>query len=249
MSELADKGNVISAAQLGAKTKACSQYAIIGQYAADDGRFVKHVSLLRQSVEVKGGSDVNVWHTGPPIVSGPLAQSRFGDATCVAHVAGDFMLGPSECDAIANFLADVDKYHRTFTIKPLQQYVIVPHHQWVRAKETNRRIRRRFSCAGFVIEAYAAAAIDLIDLEQLPLARLEQVEFAFPDFRRLSESNERVQNRIGFRGLEDLGLTGEGPWPIALPGYLFHACDREQSVTEFSTFVVSSLDLASFPTP
>jgi hypothetical protein len=238
---------LVIAKRLSREATVCSQYSIVGTYADDSSTFVKHASLLKNSASVVAGTSVGVWHTGPPIVSGPITQSAFGEATSEAHVVGEFRLRPSQCDAIANFLAGIDKYHRTMTVQPLQQYVILPHHKWVVSKETNRRIRRKFSCAGFVIEAYAAAGILLIDVDQLPLAGVDHVEFAYPEFRRLEELSEAVKQRIEFPGLEEFGIVGDGPWPIALPGYLFHACDRGQTIEEFTTFVVSTVNMLFFP--
>ncbi len=249
MSNSGGEVEIITALLLANSATPCSRFTIIGTYAEDSDGFLKHAALLKNSTSVSLDDSVNVWHTGPPIVSGPVAEAQFGRTQIVAHTIADCKLRPSECDAIVNFLASVDKYHRTASVLPLQQYVIVPHHQWVVAPETNRRIRRRFNCAGFVIEAFVSAGIQLMDVDNLPLASREDVEFAFPDFRRLAEASERVQERVGFHGMEDFGITGDGPWPIALPGYLFHACDRGENAGEFTTFIVSSVEKARFPTP
>lgn len=248
MNNSGDEAQIITALSLANSSTSCSRFTIIGTYAEDFVGFLKHAALLKNPASVSLDDSVDVWHTGPPIVSGPEAEAQFGGMQTVAHTIADCKLRPSECDAIVNFLASVDKYHRTASVLPLQQYVIVPHHQWVVASETSRRICRRFSCAGFVIEAFVSAGIQLIDVDNLPLASREEVEFAFPDFRRLEEASTRIQERVGFHGMEDFGITGDGPWPIALPGYLFHACDRGEIAGAFTTYTVPSVDRARFPT-
>jgi hypothetical protein len=98
-----------------------------------------------------------------------------------------------------------------------------------------------------VIEAYADAGLELIDTGNLPVASLAHVERAYPELRRVAESKQAVRDRLGFRGLDELGLEGDGPWQIALPGYLFHSCDQNSSIDTFRTLVVTTVDLALFP--
>jgi len=108
-----------------------------------------------------------------------------------------------------------------------QQYVVIPHVTWVRSPENGRRIRRRFSCAGFVIESYRRAGIILIDTEaELPEVDEELLLIAYPDLARLEGAKDRVKAGYGFKDREDLGLEGKGPWRVLLAGYVFHSLKR-----------------------
>ncbi len=248
MSTSQGKENQSIAVRLSETAIACGKYAIIGNYSTDGGVcFVKHAALLKNSREISKNDIVDVWESGPPIVSGPITEHAFKNRTCSVSVIGDLKLRPRQCEAITNFLSQVDKQHRSHPSLPFQQYKVVPHFEWVRSPETKRKIRRRFSCAGFVIEAYASANLHILDLDSLPLAHEQQVVHAYPDLQRIAASDERLKRRFGFSSLQELGLVGDGPWPIVLPGYLFHACDRNITAANYTPFVITSITMASFP--
>ena len=82
-------------------------------------------------------------------------------------------------------------------------------------------IYRRFSCVGFVIEAYRAAGIDLLitDENDLPLISYQELRRVYPLLGRLA-TNRRKQ----------FGIVGDGPFRIVLPGYLFHSLTRTYGV-------------------
>ncbi|NQV26715.1 MAG: hypothetical protein HQ518_20375 [Rhodopirellula sp.] len=192
---------------------------MIGTYAETPPRFVRHVALLREPTEVTGGAAVAVYESAPPVFASPDSAERLANA----HVVSDLALRTSESEAMTNWLARVATENRSFA--PIfQQYKIKPHMEWVRASETNRRIRRRFSCAGFVLEAYRAAEIQLVHPNvPFPAASDEQLKHAYSNLFDLEAANPQVRKRIGFIDRADLGLTGDGPWSVLLPGYLFHA--------------------------
>jgi hypothetical protein len=79
----------------------------------------------------------------------------------------------------------------------------------------------RFSCAGFVAEAYERARIRLVREDRLPKVDLDLIKAAYPDFASWLDRSE-------FR--ESLGLEGDGDWPVLLCGYLFHAVNREADI-------------------
>jgi len=76
---------------------------------------------------------------------------------------------------------------------------------------------RRFSCAGFVLDAHRQVEINLLLVDEEALQALPEVDeqmlvLAYPDANR--------------RRLHRLGVPGNGPWRIILAGYVFHALDR-----------------------
>src|SRR6185437_15528756 len=83
-------------------------------------------------------------------------------------------------------------------------------------------ICQRFSCGGFVIEAYRFAGIDLLttDAGSLPPVGVELLRLAYPDQHRTLD-NPRLRT--------SLGLEGDGPWPIVLSGYLLHSLARAEA--------------------
>ena len=77
-----------------------------------------------------------------------------------------------------------------------------------------------YSCVGFVTQCYESAAVDrvLTDPSQpgFPTVDKEAVKRTFL-FGTLEFTEEIA---------EAINLTGEGPWPIAMPGYVLQAFSR-----------------------
>ena len=98
------------------------------------------------------------------------------------------------------------------------QYVVAPHVREEKADDGTTKYRR-FSCAGFVIEAYREAAINLLMTEaaELPDVGLNTLLQQYPDHARallLPPMRKKA------------GLEGEGPWRVVLAGYVLNSLDR-----------------------
>ena len=135
---------------------------------------------------------------------------------------------------IATWLSGVDRENYEFSGGiSFQQYHLAPHMEYAKT-ETGRRVRRRFSCVGFVLEAYRSAEIDLITTGDdstginLPIVDTETLRDAYPDLFRILD-NPKLHDKFCFRGLSDLGLEEGGVWRILMPGYLFHSTVRATS--------------------
>lgn len=219
----------------------CSQYAIVGKHAESGPLgFVQHVALLRGSGPVSAPEDVNVFHMGPPLVAGDQAQStKPGDRKCRADLIADLVLDSEERAAIGDWLIEVETEDFDHPRNIAEQYTVIPHVDWIVAPETGRRIRRRFSCSGFVIEAYRRAGIDLIDTDgQLPDVHEQVLNAVYPALTRLQSVRERI------------GLPGKGPWKVILPGYLFHSTARATAESPRPpAYSPQSADEGSFPLP
>lgn len=202
-----------------------SEYVVVGTYAQNEHRFVRHVALLAKNVELPADAPVEVWHMGPPIIAGEeSAAAALHGAQTKPHLVSDIGLTPDEHKAMKNWRAKVDKEDRPR--KPFRQYVVDPPVKW-EFSEKGRRMYRRFSCVGFVTDCYASAGIVLLELAaELPLVDENSVAIAYPDLIRIEQADERFRTKIGFRSREDLGLVGTGPWRIALAGYVFHSLQR-----------------------
>ena len=101
-------------------------------------------------------------------------------------------------------------------------------------EEDGRYARMRFSCAGFVLEAYRKARIRFLDSKALPPVDKEIIRSCYPLQIRLMED--------GKISPEDLGLEGAGPWPVLLCGYLFHALNRDAGTVRSGPYVPSIAD-------
>jgi len=119
------------------------------------------------------------------------------------------------------------------------QYVICPHVKEVR-REDQTVVYRRFSCVGFVLEAYREAQIDLLrtNVALLPLVGLDALKVQYPVFAPLLNS-PRVR--------AEFGIGGDGPWPVVLAGYVINALDRPETAIRSTPYRATAGD-EFFPT-
>lgn len=188
-----------------------NQFDIIGTGSEDTG-FIQHTGLASTGGSQNAGA-VRVCEMGPPLRNtGQMA----------AHALGTANLTDDEVRKIKSF---IDRYqgehlemqHIRLTPKQIPaMYCIAPHA--VALQDRNGRyVRMRFSCAGFVYEAYKSAGIKIVNEQHFPAAPLAMIQQAYPTFAGLL-TNQALR--------ESLGLEGAGPWPVLLCGYLFHALNR-----------------------
>lgn len=232
---------------------ACTQYALIGKYAeTGPPQFVQHVALLCGDGVISAREEVDVFHMGPPLVANTESQTASSNGRrCRADIIGDLVLDAEEREAIDDWLSEVDTEDRNHPLKPFEQYTVIPHVVWKTAPETGRRIRRKFSCAGFVMEAYRRAQIDLLDNNgNIPDIDEEILHAAYSDLFRIERAAPRVREKLGFKGREQFGLHGGGPWKIILAGYLFHSTARATNETPRpAAHLPKSAEEGSFPIP
>ena len=203
-----NEGSSMPAYRLGDNEFAVRKYDIVGQDSATLGFFVRHVGLSdedRPSLRVS--DELSLVHMGPPL--------RRGDSGLAVHIIGTVNLTSDDLRQVSVFIDEVGLEYEAEKVRTVRQYIVHPH---VRSPDLNCPFRR-FSCAGFVIEAYRDAGIELIAIEsnQLPAVSLETLAEAYPDQReRLQDS--RMRQRVG--------LEGDGPWPVILAGYTFNSLAR-----------------------
>ena len=113
-----------------------------------------------------------------------------------------------------------------------QMYCVLPHASPLQEND-GRYARTRFSCAGFVLEAYKRARIKLLDLNGVPTVDMAIIAAAYPQIRFIES---------GRISAEALGLGGNGPWPVLLCGYLFHALNREADVIRQEAYTPDIMD-------
>jgi hypothetical protein len=212
------------AQRLGNQPVSVRKYDVAAQDSDATPDFVGHVGLSdEQRDDVRSDSEISLVHMRPPL--------RRGDAGCPVHAIGTAGLTASQLRQMGVFVDEHVSEYEAERIRGLKQYVIHPH---VREPDADVPCRR-FSCAGFVIEAYRDAGLDLIVTEaaRLPGVTLETLLSAYPD---LSDRLRNTAKRSLF------GLEGQGPWPVTLAGYVLNALDRTTDEIRKGPYTPSSGD-------
>lgn len=184
----------------------------LGQDAKDVTSFVCHIGISSGNVEVKNQQVVlaKMVEMCPPLIVPRVGEKPDPEYDCI-DVVGNIELTASESKQIAIFIEETAR--ELESIPKRQQYTVHPHFR----DRTDPKSARRYSCAGYVQQAYEYADIDLIDLATIPDVGLETILPAYPDNQAELEQP---------RARAFVGLKGDGPWPVLLPGYIFHAMNR-----------------------
>lgn len=218
--------------RLAARPIPLERFDVVGEDSDSVPCFVRHLGLSLETRDgISYGETVGVRHMGPPIENAGKMR---------AHSIGTATLSVDEANQIELSLDEVEAEYDAVPRRPnrRQQYVIVPHVKPWRAKD-GTILWRRFSCAGLVIESYREAALDLVSDSEadLPPVDLETLGRAYPDLN-LTRMNPGLR--------EDLGIPGDGPWPVVLAGYVLHALNRTKEDIRRGPYSPSRND-ATFP--
>jgi len=187
---------------------------VVGQDSETVPHFIRHVGLAAdEHPGLTLAEPLRMTDMGPP-----LTRRRDPDAV---HAWGHVPLTDDEVAQIDLFVDRVASEYQASQASPRRQYVVAPHCAPVTAEDGTITCHR-FSCGGFVIEAYRFVGIDLIvtDGDSLPTVGMDVLRLAYPDQQRALD-NSRLR--------ETLGLSGDGPWPIVLAGYLLHSLARPEA--------------------
>lgn len=213
-------------------TLSLSRFEVVGQDSGESG-FIGHAGLA-ESAGSQDAARIPVLDMGPPLHGHGTARHVRGD------VVGGAALTDDEVQKIKTFVdrhANEHSLFSHFSMRQLieaspQMYCVLPHTS-PHYEDDGRYARTRFSCAGFVLEAYKKARIKLLDVNGLPMVDLAIIAAAYPQTRLIER---------GIIGAEDLGLGSDGPWPVLLCGYLFHALDREADVIRQEAYTPDIVD-------
>ncbi len=195
-------------------------YDVVGADGNHVG-FICHAGLA-ESAGTHDVRDVAVLDMGPPL----RAEGRGGRLH--ASAVGSAELTDDELRKIKTFVDRHANEHQPLSQlggsrlrkSAPQMYCICPHSVPL-YEDDGRYARMRFSCAGFVFEAYKAARILLLDTKALPVVDMAAITTAYPPARLIERG--KVSG-------ESLGLEGNGPWPVLFCGYLFHALGRNANL-------------------
>jgi hypothetical protein len=194
------------------------EHDVVGMYVADVPGFIGHIGIAAENHPgLSAAEGLRVTDMQPPLVRGGGPDQ--------VHVHGTVPLTDPEREAIAFFLEQVEREYLASSCGDFAQYVVLPHHAPVIRPQDGSVVYRRFSCGGFVLEAYRFAGIDLIDTNEasLPPVGLDVLRQSYADEQQLRVlGTPRLRERF-------LGLAGDGPWPIVLPGYLLNSLVRTEA--------------------
>lgn len=194
-----------------------SVFDVVGM-DGDEPCFIAHAGLAESALSCEVHA-VPVFDMGPPLrIRGRAAAIR-------ADAIGSAELGVDELQKIRVFIDLHAGEHaslmqlspREVLYRAPEMYCIFPHAE-ERCEDDGRYARTRFSCAGFALEAYKSAGITLLYADALPAVGMDVLRRAYPEHIRRLESGKIAP--------DSLGLTGTGPWPVLLCGYLFHSLAR-----------------------
>lgn len=174
--------------------------------------FVHHVGLSSETQLVKYGDEASWTHMAPPFQSGHRKVNLIAWVNLTAE--------DQECIAlfIEQYAEDIKDVNEE------DQYIIFP----CRSSPTIDHPYDRFSCAGFVLEAYKSIGFHLLDINSVPENDLEYLCRYY--------SSPSLQD-VSFR--EKLGLIGAGPWPVVLPGYVLNSFTRDDEQIRREPFRVT----------
>jgi hypothetical protein len=210
-----------------------TRFDVVGQ-DGDEPAFIGHAGLAN-SAGSQNAAEIPVLDMGPPL------HGQNGPGRLRADVVGSAALNDDEVQKITIFVNRHASEHMAFlqfrrrelmNVVP-QVYIVRPHAKPF-YEEDGRYARMRFSCSGFVLEAYRKARIRLLDSKMLPLADMGDIRLCYPSEIFLMEHG-RVSP-------EDLGLEGAGPWRVLFCGYLFHALNRDAAAVRSDPYVPSIAD-------
>lgn len=194
-----------------------SMFDVVGK-DGDQPRFIDHVGLAEAYITFQPDAVV-ILDMGPPL-HGP------GGAKSIrASAVGSAELNDDEEQKIRTFLdlhagehaSLLQLNQRQIVQRAPEMYCIYPH-AVPHCEVDGRYVRTRFSCAGFVLEAYEFARITLLESDELPMVGRDVLKAGYPVQMQLLAS--------GRLSAESLGLTGAGPWRVLLCGYLFNSLAR-----------------------
>jgi hypothetical protein len=187
------------------------QFAIVGQYKQGTN-LVKHVGVLQCTMNLKPGDRARVYHVEP---GASFAADDFEFSTeLLTSIPGG--LKPRQITIgerwIKRIRTQIDRLAAgTWPAKNWTAHPPHPGSAQVALK------RSRYSCIGFVMHLFQT-------MRGVPLLQHDH-----PGMPRMSRAElEEIYGTYDEAELKGVGLPpDEEPWPVIVPGYVFHACDLD----------------------
>jgi hypothetical protein len=192
------------------KAATARKYDVAGCDSPVMPNFVRHVGLFLEGTrELRRNDCVPLAHMGPPL--------EIGNDTMANHNMGTAGLKTDEVLQVQVFIDDRAAEYEAGNLRrdKRKQYCVAPHAEPF--EETDGTVTYwKFSCAGFVIEAYRFAGLNLLitDEGHIPPIGIGLLNAAYPGIA------DNPCLRTHFK------LHGSGPWNVVLAGYVLNALDR-----------------------
>ena len=219
-------------------TKNAELFHIIGSKSTSG--HIGHVGLLAASRDLSYNEQIEVFDSGPPLRIGQKPNE--GDLPAVGGMPANAIgwIEDLTLDESIDLRLWIEDARTRIGPDRYGNYRVDPPYQERRDTSTNRIINICYSCVGFVIRCYEeGVAIVLLDTDPAYLPGVSK--------DLVQEIYENVLDRILHpRARADIGLPGEGPWPIVLAGYVFHALNRTSGEVRSRPYRVQSVDEAAF---
>lgn len=206
------------------------RFDVCAQYA-DEASVLAHAMLANDSCDwSKSNLSLRCVHINP----------KLDDNTQAVQVVGTANLDDAEILAIKTFVQGSLGERRALN-KRLRllgkendryaQYIIYP----AVAPPSQDYPLWRFSCVGFVLQAYLRAGITLID-SNIPQVTLAELVRIYPHVSGLT-TLER----------DELGIGWGSSWPVVFVGYVFASLARESSQIRHAPYVARIEDIEYLP--
>jgi hypothetical protein len=193
--------------RLGNQATLVFRFDVVAKDSDAEANFVCHVGLANEERDIVLNGVIAMLHMGPPL------ERKEGGVPI--HARGTANLKFGEMRQIDVFVDEHLSEYEAENVRGRQQYIIMPH-----CREPDAACSvRRFNCAGFVIEAYRYAGVNLVITtpDSLPAISLKTLLQAYPAVAGILADGDRRRR---------LGLEGDGPWPVVLAGYVMNALNR-----------------------
>ncbi len=207
------------------------KYDVAGCDSAVLSQFISHVGLAAEDrAELRCDDSLLLTHMAPPF--------RERTDKCEVQTCGSVELTVGEILQLQVFVANLGNEYEAAKLRPRSQYTIRPHAK-PHVEADGTITFWRYSCAGFVVEAYDFVDIQLIsaDDSHFPEIGMDLINVVYPGISNRSQD-----------ALVDWGLDGTGPWRIVLAGYVLNSLNRPSDMIRSDSFVPTNGD-EYFPRP
>jgi hypothetical protein len=190
------------------------QFAIVGQYKRGT-TLVKHVGVLQCDMTLKPGDRARVYHVEP---GASFATDDFEFAQeLLTPIPGGLQQSQITIGErwVKNIRTRIDRLAAgTWPAKNWTAHPPYPGSGRFTLK------RSRYSCVGFVIHLYQTMrGVLLLQHDHPGMPRMSRAEL------------EEIYGEYDEAELKSAGLPPDkAPWPVIVPGYVFHACDLDAPV-------------------
>lgn len=205
-------------------SQSLTRYDVVGQHSGVVPFFIEHVGLSKREVsDVSLGGAVDVAHMGPPLDTGGVMR---------AHAVGRIPLANDEIKQVEVWIEEVADEYSDEKVHGRRQFCYLSPWEDVPDDNTNVRRYRRYSCAGFVIDAYSQVHVKLFDFENgvWPDVDKGMLQLAYPGASPVRASHRRSK------------IQGSGPQRIVPAGYVLHALDRPSELIRREPYQAQSGD-------